>query len=56
MKRLIPAAVLLIFIVILCAVSNYTICQTIRTAKSEIKKCEQLYKTENSCLESIVCP
>lgn len=46
MKRLIPAAVLLIFIIIICAVSNYTVCKSIKTAKGEIEKCEQLYKSE----------
>ena len=46
MKRLVPAAVLLIFIIIICALSNFTIYKSIRIAKGEIEKCEQLYKRE----------
>lgn len=46
MKRLVPATILLIFIIIICAASNYTICKSIKIAKGEIEKCEQLYKGE----------
>lgn len=44
MKRLIPATVLLAIIIIICVVSNYTANKAIKNAKSEINKCEQLYK------------
>lgn len=57
MKRLIPATVLLILIVIICTVSDITICRKVKNAKEEITKCEQLYqnsefeKAEKSAIE-----
>ena len=47
MKRLIPAAVILALIIAMCVISNASVHKSIYAAKSEIKKCETLYKEKN---------
>ena len=43
MKRLIPATVILIIIIIMCTVSNRTILNCVKNAKDKINECETLY-------------
>lgn len=43
MKRVVPAAVLLALIILLCILSNITVSKSIKKAKSEIAKCQTLY-------------
>lgn len=43
MKRLIPAAIILIIIIIICTVSNHSVHNCIKTAEEKIDECESLY-------------
>ena len=43
MKRVIPAAILLALIIILCILSNITVSKSIKKAKNELSKCQLLY-------------
>lgn len=47
MKRLIPAAVILFIIIVICVIGNLTVCKSIKTAKSEINSCQTLYNNGN---------
>ncbi len=44
MKRLIPAVAILVVIIVICVLSNSSVCKTIKKAKSNITECETLYK------------
>ena len=44
MKRLIPAGVLAVFIVVICVLSNITVTRTIKKFENKIEKCENLYE------------
>ena len=43
MKRLIPAGILALIIIIVCVISNIQVTKTIEKSKKQIEKCEQLY-------------
>lgn len=47
MKRLIPAAVILLVIIVICVIGNITVRESIKTAKSEINMCQTLYNNGN---------
>ena len=44
MKRLIPAGAILLVIIIICVLSNSSVCKTVKKAKKDISQCETLYK------------
>ena len=44
MKRVIPAAILLACIAVICIISNIAVSKSINTAKSEIEYCKECYK------------
>lgn len=45
MKRLIPAAVILLIITVACALSTASVSNTVKSAKKEIEECRSLYNT-----------
>ena len=45
MKRLIPATIILIIIIVVCVISNYTVCAHVKKANEKIKNCETLYSS-----------
>ena len=44
MKRLIPAGVLAVFIIVICILSNITVTKTIEKFEDKIEKCESFYE------------
>ena len=45
MKRLIPAAVILLIITVACALSTASVSNTVKAAKKEIEICKNLYNS-----------
>ena len=45
MKRLIPAAVLVLFIIIICIISSKTVINSVNAANESLRNCERLFST-----------
>lgn len=43
MKRLVPAAVIFVMIIIACVISNISVCKSVDKARAEIANCQRLY-------------